>query len=611
MDNNKKNIDQIFKEGLHNRSFGIPESFEKDLTQRLNGLEKKKRGFFLWLLMLFCIVDFSIIALLLINNHLPIYTMSNRTEGPMDSFPISIDSTNTQTHKEIQIDDLKGSKKLAQVNPAKTNLETPFLKESKQNELIPDSNRAELKKKASTLGTDKKSKVYTAPLNKDDVAFNQDERSTKQEKRNLPESKRNTENKLNKTRKKETNPKISRGTPEKNIAHLDSLEDKSFTISQKNDPSVAAYKKGRKINSEEQKETAHTEQSEPSTSQVEKNHGIQNNPSNNDKEEEQSTSVGLESNKNDEATTLMDKTEKGEAASKNAAPSRSESKLTEPKSKAEDKEKVVDLNSSVENKEISTENETTGLHQGNKNLSNWRTEIQLYGGFGSTIINDDASESYLGLVNKDRKPLNTPTFGLNGNVSYKNITFGLGLSYLQTGETYSAKMNKINFTDISYLQYDSIVETISYYEPYGVFIGDSIQITLDSSAQIKTVSDTATVLRRLKNRYSWISVPVYFGYHFSFGKYELTPRIGAQFNFGITPNSGQYPNSDFETLSTFNAAKFNMSYLVNIELKRNFNNWSLFVRPYFKSMINPAIDESILKRKYSSWGIQVGVGFDL
>jgi hypothetical protein len=113
------------------------------------------------------------------------------------------------------------------------------------------------------------------------------------------------------------------------------------------------------------------------------------------------------------------------------------------------------------------------------------------------------------------------------------------------------------------------------------------------------------------NRYSWISIPLYAGYRFGFGNYELIPRIGAQFNFGIPQNTGQFLNDSLSSLVEYHAIRFTLSYLIQLEARRNFGKWHIFVNPYFKSIINPAISGHIIRRRYSSWGIQLGIGLML
>ena len=580
MDKGKKHIDQLFKEGLDNRSFEIPASFENDLNQRLDALEKKKkRGFFFWLIMLLGIVGFSAIALLLINtNQSPVYTMENRTAGQMESSIVSIDSVYANTSSKIQVDDLQDSKIIAQVNSSNTDFETPSLRAAKQNQVISDSEHS--------------------IINKESVSQTDKEKTST----------------------------VSNKSTENNINPPPSAKDERSTKPESNNVTQTATNKDDNTVGVEQRETKTIKQSEKSTPIVEESDKdkIEITSDKDGKDQLESISDSEKATKSNNTPSLTNEAKKEAITAKDDTKLNSEATLTETNNESqsdiiskvepiqEDNKGTSDLTSKEEDKTISEESKTNELHQVKKNIPKWRTELQLYAGLGSTIINDKGTnENYGGLLNENRKPLNTPTFGMNANLSYRNITFGLGLSYLQTGEIYSTKVNQINFTDVPYLEYDSIEETISYYQPYGAWIEDSTILTIDSVTLFNTVSDTTLSLREIKNRYSWISVPVYFGYRFSFGKYEIIPRIGAQFNFGITNNSGQYPTSNFEDISTYNAARFNVSYLVNIELRRNFNKWSVFARPYFKSMIGPAIDESILKRKYSSWGLQLGVGFDL
>jgi len=622
MDKDKENIDHLFNEGFNNRSFKIPEFFESDLTQKLDEMDKKKRGFFFWFLLLFCIVDFSIIVLLLITpNQSPIYSMSNPIPDPIESFETFIDSINA--NKQIQIDELQDSKTGSQIKRTDSDVETHSLNSIKRNSSNPSSKHSTSKEKsASLIDNNRGSDMYTDSLEKDlnDLTSNEEQKSTKIRNNNLTEATTNKEGIIN-----NVDPKTIKLTkqpdkaPSKEVKNIDSLvptKEKKHSNSGNNNLSEKTTNAELITKNEGKEKNKHPEQVEHSLSKEDESDRSQKITSKeDDKKHLESPSTNEEANKNDEAFSIHDKTEKEDKADTNATKSNLETTPNE--SNVKNRSDTIYRTDQIkqdndDTADLLSNKEKNSLNQGKKNISKWRTEIQLYTGFGSTIINDHTtSESYLGVINKDRKPLNTPTFGVNGNVSYKNTTFGLGLSYLQTGESYSTSLDKITYTDVSYFDYDSIVETIYYYEPYGVFIGDSTQLTVDTLTQTETISDTSIVLREIKNRYSWISVPVYFGYHFSFGKYELTPRIGAQFNVGIMQNSGRYPTSNFEALTTYNATRFNVSYLVNIELKRNFNKWSIFARPYFKSMIDPAINESLLKRKYSSWGVQLGVGFDL
>ena len=134
MDNGKRHIDQLFKEGLDNRSFEIPASFENDLNQRLNALEKKKkRGVFFWLITLVCIVDFSVIALLLFNTtQSPIYSSTDQTVGQMSSAPIFIDSIDTNAPHKVEAADKQDPKELALLNSSNPDGKVSSSKTTKQ-----------------------------------------------------------------------------------------------------------------------------------------------------------------------------------------------------------------------------------------------------------------------------------------------------------------------------------------------------------------------------------------------------------------------------------------------------------------------------------------------
>jgi hypothetical protein len=255
-------------------------------------------------------------------------------------------------------------------------------------------------------------------------------------------------------------------------------------------------------------------------------------------------------------------------------------------------------------------NKTNELKE--KGPNTWKKEVQLYGGLGTNFTTDltpttdsSGNEVYLKKINESKSFILTPSFGVNGNLSYKKLTFGLGLSYTQTGEKYTIDTYLLKDSTIS----EYIIDTIMVYDDsLGIWVPQIHDTTIFHTVQYQdSVPDRMT----LTNRYSWISIPLHFGYRFEFGEYELVPRIGAQFNFGIAKNTGRFPNENFSHINDHRALKFTVSYLIQLEARRNFNRWHVFVNPYFKSMINPAISTDLIRRRYSSWGIQFGVGLKL
>lgn len=252
--------------------------------------------------------------------------------------------------------------------------------------------------------------------------------------------------------------------------------------------------------------------------------------------------------------------------------------------------------------------QTDALNKKNTPESAWRREIQLFGGLGANFIHDSHSDkAYLGKIAQNQSSIPAPSFGIQGNLSYEKFTFGTGLSYSQTGEKYHAEMTKYIIKDSTYSEH--VIDTILVFDDsLGIWVPEIHDTTLYHTYQYQ---DSTQERKSFKNNYSWISIPLYFGYRFELGNYELIPRIGAQFNFGIAKNKGSFPNGDFNGMIEYQAVRFTISYLVQLEARRNFGKWHVFINPYFKSMINPAISGDLIRRRYSSWGIQFGIGLKL
>jgi hypothetical protein len=238
---------------------------------------------------------------------------------------------------------------------------------------------------------------------------------------------------------------------------------------------------------------------------------------------------------------------------------------------------------------------------------NWKKEMVLFAGLGGNSIQDSPKNSaYLAKINQNQTSILTPSFGVNANLSYKKFTFGTGINYEQTGEKFKVDLKNSVLKDSTYSEL--IQDTIWVQDTSGILIPILHDTTLYYTVQY---TDTSLVSQSFQNRYSWISIPLHFGYRFELGNYELIPRIGAVFNFGIAQKGGGYPNASFNNTVQYPPAKFNISYLIQLEARRNFDKWFVFINPYFQSMINPAVSGDVIRRRYTSWGMQFGVGFKL
>lgn len=586
VDKQKKHIDQVFKEGLNNRSFEIPKSFEDDLNQRLDLMEKKnKRGFFFWPILIALMLDFAVLAILFLPNNKIFNDSLSNEKAEYAELQLETSRLEQVTEEDELIEENINSTKavVGQTSTGDSDMKS-LAKEESENTVTQSAKSSSLSSEEETpKSKNNTTTTYTASTEDNtghSNAFNKLE----------PSKAKNNNTAINSSPDKGKTSSFFEGKSEGDVQSETTKVEESNQLEQAlekdNIPKALLTQKGNPAVEKEElstlKETESPKKDNSKVSMAENNETlVVENELNQILEDILKSSESEKNKSSQEGVELIE-----DASSDSISQKKEKAALTEEQSKAIFQEDVG-------------------------RVSNWKSEIQLYVGLGSTLIHDNADNNYLNGINSTRKPLNSPTFGINGNISYKRITFGLGLSYLQTGEKYSSKISQINFTEMPYTFMDTTVEVITYYQPYGTVIGDTSIISIDSVTQIEIVSDTSTTVREIKNRYSWVSIPINFGYRFSFGKYELTPRVGAQFNFGITKNNGEYPSANFEATSNFDAKRFNVSYLISLEIKRKFNNWSIFARPYFKSMIDPVIKESILERKYSSWGLQIGIGFDL
>lgn len=232
------------------------------------------------------------------------------------------------------------------------------------------------------------------------------------------------------------------------------------------------------------------------------------------------------------------------------------------------------------------------------NARNWEYDIQLYGG----VSNSSWKRS--GLINSslENKFTFSNSFGLKSNVYYKNSTFGLGLELDQTKE-------KISYETAIYQQVGT--ETFSVgFQIDTVFIDSTFYLDSTEIFQTTPIYDSVDQKNTLQNHYAWLSIPMTFGYRFSFSKWDLIPRVGLNFNLGVSQNTGSYPNST-GILQKQEAVRFYLDYSIQTEIRRNINQFHLFLVLYYRGNLNPMLKTTDFKIDHSAWGINFGIGIML
>ncbi|MCU0351567.1 MAG: hypothetical protein MUF43_12195, partial [Flavobacterium sp.] len=246
--------------------------------------------------------------------------------------------------------------------------------------------------------------------------------------------------------------------------------------------------------------------------------------------------------------------------------------------------------------------ETSTQEKTEQTRATFQKEVQLYFGMnGQSYQNQSTNATYLQKVESSQSTLYVPSFGTSFHVYWKQLMAGTGFSYTQTGEKFQfleESSQLVDSTIITGFYSDSVFnQQTQTWEYVDVPIYDTISFSQLVQNEVNTL-----------NRYHWISVPLSFGYRFQFGNYAVTPRIGTQFDFGIASQSSTFPGVDSIGKQLFEPNKFIVSYSFQLELRRQFGAWHVFVNPYYRSAISPTISDALLERKYRAWGAQIGVG---
>ena len=238
----------------------------------------------------------------------------------------------------------------------------------------------------------------------------------------------------------------------------------------------------------------------------------------------------------------------------------------------------------------------------------WAHEIQLYAGMVNSspllgFASDNASEQMIA----NELSLWTASYGIKYHSSLNDFDLGIGFEVIKNGEKVNYSPNSFNefAIDSTYFvgfEIDSILNNNQVWEI------DSIPVYADTS-YIVTIMDTNSF--NGKNMYSWINIPLNFGYRFELGEYGLIPRIGIDLGFASGVNIGTYAETTGGGFVQRSSNRFILAYSLQLEIRRSFNHFHVFINPYFRSNVMPVVSSDIQRRRYHSMGLNAGIGFML
>ena len=235
-----------------------------------------------------------------------------------------------------------------------------------------------------------------------------------------------------------------------------------------------------------------------------------------------------------------------------------------------------------------------------ENSTNW--ELGMYGGLSTVNARiSNASILYSESLASSESTTFSPEFGINASRIFNKMQMGLGVNYYQYGERYNYKLTKTTSEDS--VSMNVVIDSILYDsvgDPY-----DTIFATYYDTTQINYYSEEN---RQGQNSYSKISIPLSFGYRFTYKDWKFIPQISLNFEFEINNSLKRYPNQDKSDLVASPAKRIALSYVAQFAVRRDFDNWFLYVSPFYRSSISNVIQTPNMDRKYGALGTMMGLG---
>lgn len=218
--------------------------------------------------------------------------------------------------------------------------------------------------------------------------------------------------------------------------------------------------------------------------------------------------------------------------------------------------------------------------------------------------------------------------GLTGRYYFENqLYIGTGIGYFEMGENanYSGfsrvqettiSDNYYTYRDTGYIQYTSW-DSINYPFPQRVYTSYKwVEEVVDSTLVLrqKTVYDTLRVEgREVRNRFSYLEIPIVVGYHIPVGKWSFGLDAGSGFNF-LMGVKGQYPDMEnirYNPLEKSDYRFISNSFISNFSVGRRLGeHWIVNGNMRFRRQLNTAErNNDGLRSRYQSIGFQFKVNY--
>lgn len=571
----KNNIDKLFKDKLGNREFDIKESFLADLEGKLNAqkpVNKYRRLFFYALIAL---VGVSLFAY---------YVTTNNVNDTIDS-QISMEETkqyvvsNKVAHTEIEGDlDTNSPQEEQQKGNTYTAKETSTDKINKElqqevNKELPDniSNHENTTKKTNALN-------------------NKEETSISRKGESKASFVNNSEKNVTIASDSPTEVKEEKGS---SIRPSEKVNAPDLAVKEINSNAVDFVKDSLPRNASllENKEFG---VSEMNTENIEADAVVPTKEKHNDELVIENDSVPNE--EIIDATTLASETILRDS-------------LVLEKEISEEFSDTLSKDDSFANTEVLTPEDS------NETFKKWT--FSVFG--GPSLINKKitgvSTDAYLAKRNDEETNIVSMSYGLRMNYNFnEKINISLGANSLTYGEdvnystiySTSESIGSVS-KDSSYLEYiyTAIPDTIN-----GGYDTTITTIIVDTTFMVDTtiINVNATDYAG-KNRFTYLQIPIMFGYKFTFNKLSVNVRLGGSYGI-LLKNTGSYVDNNVSNIELPNLRKTMINMVASTTIGYQLKKVNVFIEPKFRLNSGSIITHPEIKQRYTSIGCNFGLSFD-
>ena len=112
------------------------------------------------------------------------------------------------------------------------------------------------------------------------------------------------------------------------------------------------------------------------------------------------------------------------------------------------------------------------------------------------------------------------------------------------------------------------------------------------------------------NRYSYLNVPINIGYAKTWNKFGINPFAGVMLGYGLN-RSGKYLQPDLNSIAVAESKQYLANYQLGCEfffLSESQFKFSLI--PLYRATIKEVVYTDVIRNRYKSIGLQIGISYD-